>query len=177
MAETINNSIVQATDISVSVIIPTYNRSKMLRRAIESVLRQTRQDFEIIVVSDGSTDETEEMIASLDESRILFLKHEKSLGASAARNTAMKIARGRFFAFLDDDDEWMPNKLEVQVPVIESSPSEVGLIYAWMEYFRDGKAAGVRSPEIRGYVFPEMLDKQAIGGCPTVMIKREVFFI
>ena len=86
----------------------------------------------------------------------------------------MRCAKGEFITFLDDDDEWMPNKLEIQVPVIENSSADVGLVYGWMEYFKDGKSAGVRSPKLRGDVFVEMLDKQAIGGCPTTIIKREV---
>lgn len=158
----------------VSVIIPTRNRADMLERAINSVLGQTWQDFEIIVISDGSTDNTENVVRGFDDSRIHLLKHEKSRGASAARNTGLRIAKGEYIAFLDDDDEWTLDKLEVQLPVIEKSPPEVGLVYAWMEYFQDGKSIRVHAPELCGNVFVEMLDKQAIGGCPTVIIKRDV---
>lgn len=158
----------------VSVIIPTHNRAEMLNRAIRSVLNQTFEDFEMIVVSDGSKDNTEQVVKSFDDSRIRFLKHETLRGASAARNTGLRAAQGEYIAFLDDDDEWMANKLEVQTPVIQKSRPEVGLVYAWMEYFENGKSVGVRAPELRGNVFVEMLDKQAIGGCPTIIIKREV---
>lgn len=158
----------------VSVVIPTYNRKRMLRRAISSVLSQTFQDFEILVVSDGSTDDTDEVVASFRDPRIRLLKHESRRGASAARNTGMKASCGKFIAFLDDDDEWTSNKLEVQLPVVENSAHNVGLIYAWMEYFQNGKSVGVQAPELRGNVFVEMLDKQAIGGCPTIIIKREI---
>ncbi|MCP4602707.1 MAG: glycosyltransferase [Proteobacteria bacterium] len=160
----------------VSVIIPTCSRAKMLRRAIESVLAQTWQgNMEIIVVSDGSTDNTEKAVGAFGDPRIRFFKHEESRGASAARNTGLKESRGKYIAFLDDDDEWTRDKLEVQMPVIEDSPPEVGLVYAWMEYVRDdGKRVWLIDPELRGNVFVEMLDKQAIGGCPTIIIKREV---
>jgi len=157
----------------VSVVIPTRNRADMLYRAIRSVLEQSYGDFEVIVVSDASEDNTEEVVMSFDDSRIHYIRHEEAKGASAARNTAMRVAKGEYIAFLDDDDEWMPNKLEVQVPVIENSDAEVGLVYGWMEYFEGEKSVGVRSPKLRGDVFVEMLDKQAIGGCPTIIIKRE----
>lgn len=159
----------------VSVIIPTHNRAKMLRRAIESVLTQTwRGEFEVIVVSDGSRDNTEDVVTSFRDQRIRFLRHETSRGPSAARNTGLRAARGKYIAFLDDDDEWTPNKLEVQLPLIENSSPEVGLVYAWMEYFRCGRSRSLCAPTRRGDVFVEMLDNQAIGGCPTIMIKREV---
>ena len=159
----------------VSVIIPTHNRAEMVQRAIQSVLAQTWQGtMEIIVVSDGSTDNTENVVNSFNDPRIRFFKHEKSRGASAARNTGLRASRGKYIAFLDDDDEWTSEKLEVQMPVIENSDTKVGLVYAWMEYFRDGKSDHVHAPELRGDVLVEMLDTQAIGGCPTIIIKREV---
>ena len=109
---------------SVSVIIPTHNRGEMLRRAIDSVLSQTYKDFELIIVSDGSADETDKVIVSYTDPRIRFLKHDKSRGASAARNTGIRASIGQYIAFLDDDDEWTLDKLEVQVPVIEKSAPE-----------------------------------------------------
>jgi len=159
---------------TVSVIIPTHNRAGMLGRAIQSVLAQTWQDFEIIVVSDGSKDNTEEVVDSFNDPRIRLLKHKTVQGAAAARNTGLRVAGGNFIAFLDDDDEWTPRKLQIQLPIIKNSRPEVGLVYAWMEYLRNGQVVDVRKPELRGYVFPEMLDKQPLGGCPTIMIKRKV---
>ncbi len=158
----------------VSVIIPTHNRAQMLKRAVDSVLAQTYQDFEVIVVSDGSTDNTDEVVSSYIDPRIVYSKHGKSRGASAARNTGIRASRGKFVAFLDDDDEWLPHKLELQVPVIEKSSSEVGLVYAWMEYFENGKSTGIRSPKIKGNIFVKMLERQAISGCPTIIMKKKV---
>lgn len=158
----------------ISVILPTHNRAEMLQRSVESVLNQSRQDFEIIIISDGSTDNTPDVVASFNDSRIRLFQHEVSKGASAARNTGLRAAKSKYIAFLDDDDEWLPDKLKIQMPVIEKSSPEVGLVYAWMEYFENGKSRGLRAPELRGDVFVEMLDKQAIGGCPTIIIKREV---
>jgi glycosyltransferase involved in cell wall biosynthesis len=159
----------------VSVIIPTRNRARMLRRAILSVLAQTWEGtFELIVVSDGSSDDSEEVVASFKDQRIRFIRHKTSRGPSAARNTGLRAARGQYIAFLDDDDEWTPNKLEVQMPVIENSGPRVGLVYAWMQYFQDRKPIRVGTPKLRGDIFVEMLDNQAIAGCPTIIIKRKV---
>jgi glycosyltransferase involved in cell wall biosynthesis len=158
----------------VSVIIPTHNRGEMLRRAIDSVLNQTYKDFELIVISDGCTDNTDEIVASYADPRIKFFSHEKSRGTSAARNTGIRASTGQYVAFLDDDDEWTPKKLELQMPIIENSPLEVGLVYTWMDYLFHGKSIAVHAPRLRGNVFENMLDKQALGGCPTIIIKHEV---
>jgi glycosyltransferase involved in cell wall biosynthesis len=146
----------------------------MLRRAINSVLGQSYENFELIIVSDGSIDNTDEVVKSYKDSRIKYLRHQKSRGASAARNTGIRASKGKYIAFLDDDDEWTLNKLNTQLPIIENSPPEIGLVYAWMEYVRYGKRVSIHAPRLRGDVLMEMLDKQAIGGCPTIIIKREV---
>jgi glycosyltransferase involved in cell wall biosynthesis len=164
----------KTTGPAVSVIIPTHNRGAILRRAIDSVLNQTYKDFELIIISDGCIDNTDEIIASYADLRISFLTHEKSRGASAARNTGIRASTGQYIAFLDDDDEWTPDKLEVQIHVIEQSPPEVGLVYAWMEYIENGKKRYIRAPKLRGDIFAEMLDKQAITNSSTLIIKREV---
>lgn len=158
----------------VTVIIPTYNRGDMLRRAIDSVLNQTYKDFELIIVSDGSTDETNKVVASYADLRIRFFKHDKSKGASAARNTGLQAAKGEYIAFLDDDDEWEKNKLELQMPVIEHSKPEVGLVYCWIKYVEGGRVTALSTPELRGDILYEMLDKQAITNSSALVIKREV---
>lgn len=158
----------------VSIIIPTHNRAKMLNRAVDSVLAQTQTDFELIIVSDASTDGTEYMVKSYDDPRVISLRHDQPKGASSARNTGLKACKGQYIAFLDDDDEWLPNKLQAQLSVIDNSPPEVGLVYTWMEYVQDGKSIETRAPKLKGYIFPEMLDKQAITNSSTLLIKREV---
>lgn len=100
---------------TVSVIIPTYNRVHLISRAIRSVLDQSYQDFEIIVVDDDSTDNIEEVVKSFKDKRIKFVKHEKNKGGGAARNTGIRVAQGELIAFLDSDDEWLPEKLEEQI--------------------------------------------------------------
>ena len=103
----------------VSVIIPAYNREQTIGRAIRSVLNQTFQDFEIIVVDDGSTDGAKAVVDGFGDPRIRYLHHERNRGAAAARNTGIRAARGEYLAFLDSDDEWLPEKTKLQIALLE----------------------------------------------------------
>lgn len=105
---------------TVSVIIPTFNRSKKVVRAISSVLSQSFTDFEIIVVDDGSTDGTEDAVAEFIH-RISYLVHSSNLGVSAARNTGIRRSNAQFIAFLDSDDYWLPDKLAVQMDFLKAN--------------------------------------------------------
>jgi len=115
----------------VSVIIPTYNRSKLLRVAIESVLAQTYPNIEIIVVDDGSTDDTVEVVAQY-AGRVTYLK-QANQDVAAARNTGIRAASGEYLTFLDDDDLILPTKIERQVQVLASQP-QVGLVHCRFYY-------------------------------------------
>jgi len=109
----------------VSVVIPAYNRAATISRAIQSVLAQTYQDFELIVVDDGSTDSTCDVVATMPDHRIRLLHHEENLGAAAARNTGMTASNGKYIAWLDSDDEWLPEKLSIQLQALKlSAPNE-----------------------------------------------------
>ncbi len=116
--------------IRVSVIIPTYNRADLLPTAISSVLAQTYTDWELIVVDDASTDNTREVIKEWEakDSRIRSVSLNKNSGGPAhPKNVGVESARGEFIAFLDHDDEWLPEKLKKQVAVFASSP-RIGLV-------------------------------------------------
>ncbi len=104
----------------VTVIIPTYNRSKVLLRALDTALNQTYRNLEVIVVDDGSTDDTRAALAPYGN-RIRYI-HQQNQGASAARNYGISEAHGKYIAFLDSDDEWLPTKLEKQVALLETHP-------------------------------------------------------
>ncbi len=104
-------------NLKVTVIIPTYNRVHHISAAIDSVLAQTFQGFELIVVDDGSADETESVLKSKFEGRIQYIR-QKNLGPAAARNTGIREARSDLIAFLDSDDVWLPDKLESQMPAM-----------------------------------------------------------
>jgi len=111
-------------EILVSVIIPAYNAESTLKRALDSVLSQTYKNIEIIVVDDGSTDNTHEIIDAYD--RLINSFTQLNSGASSARNQGVRLAKGEIIAFLDADDKWHPNKLETQVDVLNKFP-EIGL--------------------------------------------------
>ncbi len=118
----------------VSVIIPTYNRKDRVRQAIESARNQTLRDIEILVIDDGSTDGTEQEISAIEDSRIRYFWKENG-GVSSARNVGLKEARGKYVAFLDSDDLYVPDYLETMVSSMESGP-DFGVAYAsiTMEY-------------------------------------------
>jgi glycosyltransferase involved in cell wall biosynthesis len=110
-------------NISVSVIIPTYNRVKLVTKAIDSVLAQTYKDYEIIVVDDGSTDDTGKLLAERYETRIRYI-YKANSGCAAARNSGVNASRSELIALLDSDDIWLPKKLELQLPLM-SNPDVV----------------------------------------------------
>lgn len=118
----------------VSVIIPTYNRADILDRAIDSVLGQTYDDLELIVVDDGSTDRTPELIAEYDDPRLTFIEHEENRGGSVARNTGIAHATGDYLAFLDSDDAWRPRKLELQVAELDRRGDDWVAVYCDAEF-------------------------------------------
>ena len=159
----------------VSVIIPTRNRCNLLRRAIDSVLGQTYGDMECIVVDDSSTDETPDLLKEFDDERLVCLRHERRRHASAARNTGIAHARGELIAFLDDDDEWLPSKLDKQVSLLSRAPRIVGMVYCWLDYIQGEKTVKRHSPRLRGSIFKETLDKQPIGNSSTLLVRRDVF--
>lgn len=126
----------------VSVVIPVFNRPAAVRRAIDSALAQTCQDFEIIVVDDGSTDATAAAVEALADRRITLIRHERNRGGSAARNTGIRASSAAYIAFLDSDDEWLPTKLERQLEVFDRSSEMLALVYTGAEQvFSDGSAS------------------------------------
>ncbi len=106
-------------DPEVSVIIPTRNRAHVLARSIDSVLAQTVESLELIIVDDGSDDGTKQLVEGIDDPRVRYVRHDRSRGAPAARNTGIRASRGRHYAFQDSDDEWLPTKLERQLELID----------------------------------------------------------
>jgi glycosyltransferase involved in cell wall biosynthesis len=113
----------------ISVIIPTYNRAGFLRTAIISVLNQTFQDFEIIVVDDASTDNTPEVVTHFGDERIKYMRNNTSKGAAGSRNVAIMSSTCTYIAFLDDDDEWLPKKLQMQTSILEKSPMDIAGVH------------------------------------------------
>jgi glycosyltransferase involved in cell wall biosynthesis len=114
---------------AVSIVIPTYNRGPVLGRAIDSALAQTVDDVEVIVVDDGSTDETAAVIDARDDERLVFVVSEGNRGANAARNLGIDRATGEYVSFLDSDDELAPTHVERVLETFASSPDQVGGVY------------------------------------------------
>jgi len=128
----------------VSVIIPTWNRAAALAKAIDSVVSQTHRNWEVVVVDDGSTDDTRSMVSKLSETdpRIRYI-YQANAGVSAARNCGIALAKGDFVAFLDSDDSWEPWKLELQVACLRTHP-ELGMV--WTDMAAIGPDGAVAHP-------------------------------
>jgi len=158
----------------VSVIITTYERIEYLKRAIKSVLSQTLSNFELIVVDDCSTDNTEQVVRSFDDKRIKYVKHETNLGVHIARSNGIKKSQGEFIGFLDDDDEYLPEKLEKQVELFRKLPDNYGLVYSGY-YVSNGTNIIARShPSHKGEV-RDILLKFNFVGTLTTLIRSSCF--
>jgi glycosyltransferase involved in cell wall biosynthesis len=155
----------------VSVIIPTHNRAEFLRSAITSILNQTFQDFEIIIIDDASKDHTREVITNFNDARIKFIYNHVSKGAAGSRNIAIMNSSCEYVAFLDDDDEWLPEKLKIQTCLLDNSPPEVGGVCTG--YFTVEKMCG----RILSTVNPEMIDLPKGNPIATssILLRRECF--
>ncbi|HVN85717.1 MAG TPA: glycosyltransferase family A protein [Candidatus Binatia bacterium] len=126
-----------ASDPKVSVVLPTYNRAALLDRSIMTVLAQTYDDFELLVIDDGSTDDTHAVVQRFTDQRLRCHRLDSNVGPGAARNVGIRAARGEFVAFQDSDDEWTPDKLERQMAAFARAAAAVGVIYSDMSLVRD----------------------------------------
>jgi glycosyltransferase involved in cell wall biosynthesis len=159
----------------VSVIIPTLDRPEFLQAALGSVLRQTVADFEALVVDDGSATNVLPLLDAMDDRRIRYLRHESNRGEAAARNTGILSAGGAYLAFLDDDDEWLPDKLRLQLDLFSRRSDTVGCVYGGYVAIRarDGQVLWRRVPTKRGDLSRELLRFNILGAPSTVMLRRE----
>ncbi|MBE9188819.1 glycosyltransferase family 2 protein [Gloeocapsopsis crepidinum LEGE 06123] len=159
----------------VTIIIPAYNAMPYLQSTLESVFKQTFQDFEIIVVNDGSLDETEKYVSSLADPRLKLI-NQVNQGVAPARNTGITHAQGKYLAFLDADDLWETTKLETQVCCLEAY-SEVGLVYTWTALAdRDGKPTGrLVTSNAEGDVWQQLIKFNFIGCGSTPLIRKSCF--
>lgn len=161
-------------DPIVTVVIPTYNRAGVLYYALHSVLNQTLQDFEIYVVDDAGTDETADLVASFEDPRIHYIRFDTNQKAAAARNAGMEKARGKYIAFLDSDDEWLPTKLEKQVECLEKLSDEWGCCYTGAYVNKIGGLTRHRlyRPKRSGDLLKELLMGRFVIWTPTFMFRR-----
>ena len=161
----------------VSVVIPTHDRDNLLPRAIRSALNQTYSNIEIIVVSDGSTDNTDSIMKKIvsEESRVRYISYYPGKGGNYARNTGIKAAKGDYVAFLDDDDEWHPDKIQKQIDIV-AADSSIGLVCCGINSITEGV------DYVTEYIPPAeydssklILKKNCIGSTTTVMVQKDIF--
>lgn len=155
----------------VSVIMPTYNGAKTIKRAIDSALNQTYPNIEVVVVNDASKDDTAEVLSEIKDKRLKVFSHKINMERSASRNDAMKFSKGEYLAFLDDDDEWLPNKISKQIKYLESKDAKIWK--AVLSSHKIGKRNVIQKKE--GDLTKEIFMMQtSLGAGSCLMIHRDV---
>lgn len=157
-----------------TVIITTYNRSNLLKDAIKSVLSQSFQDFELIVVNDCSSDNTEEVVKRFQDKRISYLRHKKNRGDAAAKNTGIRAAQGEYIISLDDDDLMAPWALAELFEKFHNSVNKnIGGIYGWSWWvYNNGKTLKLLTFQEKGKIFKKVFKNQVF---TNILLKKEVF--
>lgn len=161
----------------VSVVLPTWNRAAYLPRAIKSVLTQDYERLELIVVDDGSTDDTRQIVGAMEDGRIRYMRTPSNRGVSAARNAGIRRACGEYIAFQDSDDVWLPGKLEKQVQVLSACSADTALVYHPMSRTAEkGERRlipddGIPAEDRSGRLFEKLLRRNYIGA-PAVCVRR-----
>ncbi len=159
----------------VSVVIPAYNAMTYLPETVESVLKQTFSDYEVLIINDGSSDHIVEWAAQVTDPQVSIISQQNQ-GVSAARNTGIAQAQGEYIAFLDADDLWEPTKLEKQVGCLEANPS-VGLVYTWtalIDQFGQ-PTRRVWTSHIEGNVWEHIVVDDMISNGSSPMVRRRCF--
>jgi glycosyltransferase involved in cell wall biosynthesis len=161
----------------VSVVIPTHNRAKLITRALDSLKNQTNQDFEIFIIDDASTDNTEDVINNYNDSKIKYIRLSENVGQSKARNIAIKQANGEYIGFLDSDDEWLPEKIEKQLKLFEqSNDPRLAAVYCGSLKKDEihNKTSIHKGGNVRGDIYVKLLS----GFCPSTptlfLVKKAV---
>lgn len=162
----------------VSIVLPTYNREKELKNSVQSILNQTYKHFELIIVDDGSTDHTSEVVREFNDARIKYYLMSENGGQSRARNYGMRKAAYDYIAFQDSDDIWYPEKLEIQMQAFSAASKETGFVYHKYRYDIEGMGEVIvpneEVPIVRknGMIYEQLLWYNLVG-MPTLIIKKE----
>lgn len=162
----------------VTVITITRNRADLISRCIKSIQAQTYNNIEHIIVDGASTDGTEDVVLSFHDARIHYIKtDEEHSGHMECWQIAFDEAKGKYLCFLDDDDEYLPTKIEKQVTLIQGLPEDYGLVYCWMTYYdaKTEKELKIHNPQVRGDVSLDVVEKPTVSGTPTFLIKTKAF--
>ena len=165
----------QSSAPSVSVVLPTRNRAALTRLAVESVLAQTYTDLELIVVDDGSTDDTPACLAALDDPRLVQIRLQRPRGGGGARNVGLERARGEWIAFQDSDDRWLPDKLTRQLEALTAARhADPRFAAVFCRYRRDGEIVpAAPAASLHGELLPALARRSLIG-TPTLLVHRDV---
>jgi glycosyltransferase involved in cell wall biosynthesis len=158
---------------TISVIVPAYNAEKTILETITSVQQQTFSDFELIVINDGSTDRTLELLNTVNDSRLKVLSYPNG-GVSIARNRGISHATGEFIAVLDADDLWSTDKLELQLAALQQHP-EAGVAYSWAYYMDEQGTSSQPSEPVyfQGNVYAQLLVNDFVVSCSNCLIRRK----
>lgn len=160
-----------------SVVVPTFNRPNMLAQALNTVLKQTFRDFELLVVDDHSGCDVQAVVDTFDDKRIRYFKNQNQKGANGARNTGIEASKGRWIKFLDDDDTWFPGMLK-SIRIKIENDKQAGLIYTDYERydFKKDQVIPYNKPsKPEGWVFDDLTYINFVGGYSFVAIKKEIF--
>jgi len=158
----------------ISVVIPCYNSEKWISRAIESVLAQRGVAIDIIVIDDGSTDATESFIKNINDDRIVYIRHEHNKGVSTARTIGVQTSTGEYIAFLDSDDEWMPEKTAIQLETLSKYDGNIIAGCTGHYTIHSGRKLEFQ-PSENGFWFKWLLFQCLIGPGSTLMTTRTAF--
>ncbi|WP_254838764.1 glycosyltransferase family 2 protein [Natronomonas marina] len=161
----------------VSVVLPTYDRPSYLRKAVESVLAQTYEPIELVVVDDHSERPAAETLSGMDLGDLAAVRcrrHEENRGVNAARNTGIEAASGEYVAFLDDDDRWVPEKTERQVAAFETAGDDVGVVYTGKRTVEPEGTGERIPPAVEGDMTKALLCRNVVGTMSVVMVRADL---
>ena len=157
----------------VTVVIPTRNRAPLLAQALHSVLGQLGVSLEVVIVDEGSSDETPRLLAQIDDPRIRVVRHEQARGVAAARNAGISLARGSLLAFSDDDDLWAPSKLGAQIDALAKAPGSGWCQVGDVAVDDELTIIGASIPEVHGpRIFTELLQRDTVPGGGSGVVAR-----
>lgn len=159
----------------ISIILPTYNRANIIMKAIDSVLAQTYTNWELIVIDDGSTDNTQEKVNTINDPRIIYIKLEANKGANYARNYGCKMAKGKYLAFIDSDNYWMEKKLEKQLNFLENTADDVAFVFCQIKQIDGDSIAIIPNGSFDTDNLEATMRKYNVIDTNAVLIKKEVF--
>ncbi len=160
-------------ELEASVVLPTRNRRRLLEVTLGSALAQEDLEFEVIVIDDGSTDDTREYLAGLDDPRLTVLSNERRDGVSRARNRGIELARGKWIAFLDDDDRWLPGRLRTTIDIAEEAGADF-VVGAVAVIDPSGRTLETTSPPPAERLAQELARSGTVAGPSAVIVSSEL---